>query len=284
MTVLTPRQREENRTLPYSEYLVSFEHKFVCCAIPKNGCTALKRWFLSVVDPDAPGTVDVHGHCRDFHVLCNQPRETIETVMREFFTFSVVRDPLKRIASAFAEKFVGPALHEVFEPAREVVEENERLHGATAPHDIIADIQFPGRTVTVPACSAIAYGRGVTFREFVKYLCESPDENLDAHWRPQSALLSGGWFKSIGRLDDLATYLPSIAERLGVAVPVMSDHTPAADMPAGGMFHGDMLSREMHRRGIYPSAATLYDEELRTAILDRYREDAELFNRVAIAT
>lgn len=283
MTLLTPRQREENRTLPYSEYLVSFEHKFVCCAIPKNGCTALKRWFLSVVEPNLPSTVDVHAHCRDFHVLCNQPRETIEAVMREFFTFSVVRDPLKRIASAFAEKFVGPALHEVFEPAREVIEENERLHGATAPQDIIADIQFPGRTVAVPACSAIAYGRGVTFREFVNYLCESPDENLDAHWRPQSALLSGGRFKSIGRLDDLATYLPSIAEQLGVAVPVMSDHTPATDMPGGAMFHGDMLSREMHRRGIYPSAATLYDQELRELVRARYREDASLYEQASQA-
>ncbi len=199
--------------------------------------------------------------------------------MREFFTFSVLRDPLKRIASAFAEKFVGPALHEVFEPAREVIEENERLHGATAPHDISADIQFPGRTVTVPACSAIAYGRGVTFREFVRYLCESRDEHLDAHWRPQSSLLSGGRFKSIGRLDDLAIYLPSIAERLGVAIPVLSDHTPAADLPGTGMFHGDMLSREMHRRGMYPSAATLYDDELRELVQSRYRDDFEMFTR-----
>ena len=103
MTVLTPRQAIENQVLPYSEYLVSFEHRFVCCAIPKNGCTPLKRWFLSVVEPGVADVEDIHAHCRVHHALCEHPRETIERVMQDFFTFAIVRDPLKRIASAFAE-------------------------------------------------------------------------------------------------------------------------------------------------------------------------------------
>lgn len=279
LTLLTTRQERENTVFPLADYIVSLRHKFVCCAIPKNGCTFLKNWFLSVEEPEVVGSVDPHVRCRDNHGLHLHPPDSVEAILRDFYLFTFVRDPLKRIASAFAEKFVGPQPYEIFEPAREVIEENERLHGAIAPRDTTHTIRFPDREYDVSACSAVAYSRGLTFREFVRYLCASPDEHLDAHWRPQSAFLSGRKFSFVGRIDDMSGALPWLAAMLGVPAPDSREHLPFTDTPGKGMFHGDMLSGELHRRGYayYPTAATLYDDEIRQAVLTRYAEDARLY-------
>lgn len=281
-TLLTPRLAGENAIFPLAEYFHSPKHNFTVCAIPKCACRVVKQWFLAVQEPGVQVHVDdVHMACRDRHGLHLADPAKAAEILHSSFTFTFVRDPHKRIASAFIEKFIVPENNALFEPVREVMEENERLHGATAVHDRVDQIVLCGRVVQVPACSAIAYQRGLTFREFVRYLCVSPDDHLDAHWRPQSAFIAGRRMDFIGRMESLSAVLPGLACRLGAPAPELAPHTPTADRTdaADTTFpgcHADMLSRELHRRGVLPSAMTLFDDELRALVSERYAAEVRL--------
>lgn len=277
MMLLTPRQMQENRLFPGSEYLVSIPHKLLVCAIPKNGCTTIKRWFLAAVNAPTDTGYDVHAQCRGYYSLNCHPPEVAEKAFSEFYSFAFIRDPFTRIASAFIEKLIGPEDHELFEPAREVIEEVHRMHGARVELDTTAEVRFPGHTFTVPASSTVPYARGITFREFVHYLAEAPDEALDNHWRPQAAFIGGRRLSHIGRIQDLSRMLPIIARERGLPAPEAGEHNRNADSPDDGSFHGDTLSRELHRRGIKPAIEGLYDDQIRAAVRRRFCRDFDLY-------
>lgn len=283
MTLLTPRQIEENRLFPGSEYLISIPHKLLICAIPKNGCTTIKSWFLKAINAPTDTGYDVHAQCRGFYSLNCQPPEVAEKAFGEYYSFVFLRDPFTRIASAFIEKFIGPEQHELFEPAREVIEEVHRMHGARVEIDTTAQVRFPNQSFSIPASSTVAYSRGISFREFVAYLAEAPDGCLDNHWKPQAAFMEGRRFSHAGRIQDLSRTLPLIARRLDLPAPEAAEHNRNADSPGDGAFYGDTLCRELHRRGIKPTAEGLYDDEIRRIVRRRFHRDFELYQAASLS-
>lgn len=277
MTLLTPRQIQENRLFPGCEYVASIPHKLLICTIPKNGCSTIKGWFLKAVNAPTDTGYDVHAQCRGFYSLNCHPPEVAEKAFNEFYSLVFMRDPFSRIASAFVDKFIGPGQHELFEPVREAIEEVHRLSGAKVEIDTTAAVQFTSQTLDVPASSTVAYRRGISFREFVDYLAASPDDHLDNHFRSQAAFIAGRRISHIGRIEDLSRTLPIIARRLGLSAPDPGEHHRNADSPGDGAFYGDTLSRELHRRGIRPTAESLYDGEIRAVVRRRFHRDFELF-------
>lgn len=282
MTTLSPRQAIDNRGLPNRHYLASQKHRLVCCAIPKNGCTTIKRWFLSFADPVGLDASDAHDYCARRWAISLWEGPPRDRAFESYFCFAFLRDPLSRVASAYIEKFVGGHPYGYFEPAREVLEDIARINGVNVVMDRSAWIPSGAPTIEVPASGAVDYGRGATFREFANYLCEAPDEHLDVHWRPQSSLIAGRRMDFLGRVSSLTDALSAISAARGYPVPPPPESFPRDRSDAG--FLGDLTSAELYHRFIYsraalPPAEALFDDDIRSRLRARYAEDIKLYEQ-----
>lgn len=254
--MLTARQISDNIAFPFTHYLFDPSRGLVCCAIPKNGCTAIKSWFLRLVEPDLLENhgIEVHAHCRGHHTLCSRPPDVIAEALATGFTFAFIRDPLARVASAYVEKFIHPGPLRIFDPAREVIDELSR----SMPVDL---------------------ARGITFREFVEFLCSTPDEHLESHWRPQSSFICGNRFDLLARVEELTETLVSLNRALDIPGEArLSGHRNAVGYTTPtGVLRADIPSGPLYEAGLLPPAEDLYDPALRERILQRFRADADLY-------
>lgn len=283
-TTLTPRQAQENLGFPNMHYLACPERKVIICALPKNGCTTIKKWFLSFADPAGLNAPDVHKYCADRWVISLWDGPSRDSAFETFFTMAFLREPLARIASAFIEKFVGGHPYGCFEPARDVIEDCARLAGANVKLDQTHRLIHPDREFDVPASSVVNYDRGITFREFIGYLCRAPNRQLDVHWRPQRCYIWDYRIDYVGQVDDLSASLSAIASRFGLPPP--PEPTVLERDQIGGECLADVPSSELYRRflhdrGRLPPAAALYDDDLRMLTVCRYALDSELYDLAA---
>jgi hypothetical protein len=272
----------DNRGLPNRAWLASSQHRLACCAIAKNGCTTLKKWFLSFADPAGLTAPDVHIYCAPRWMISLWEGPPRDEAFAKFYTMAFLRDPLSRVASAYVEKFVGGHPYGYFEPAREVLEDLARMRGIDVQLDHTEALQLGAQSVSVPASSAVDYVRGATFREFVSYLCAAPDDHLDQHWRPQSSFIAGRRMSFLGRVSSMTAALGLISERLGFPPPPTPEQLPRAS-PDGG-FIGDVPSSDLYRRFIYdravlPATELLFDDEIRSMLRHRFATDIEIFQR-----
>lgn len=283
-TTLTARQAQDNAGFPNRYYLACPKYKILVCAIPKNGCTSLKKWFLSFADPAAANVPDVHKHCADHWAISLWEGPPRDAAFETFYTVAFLREPLKRIASAFIEKFVGGHPYGYFEPAREVLEDVTRLRGVQVELDRVDHLVYPDREFDHPASSAVDYMRGITFREFVNYLCRAPDEHLDVHWRPQCNYLWNRQVHLVGTVDRMTQALRELSQRAALPEPPEAPNPPRdetcddclADLTSAELYH-----RFIYCRGVLPPAAALYDDDLRMLAACRYRLDWELYDFAA---
>lgn len=284
MTSATARQLRENKVFPLSHCFADPDSGVGIVAIQKNGCTTLKRWFLSVAEPgrEFPETADVHYYCRIHHALCNigDPAAAAERFAK-CFTIAFVRDPVSRVASAFIDKFVGPAPDDLFEPARDVVEDFARMRGATVTHDRVRQLVLTDRTIDVPYSSAVDYERGMTLREFGEYLAAAPDEHLDGHWRSQAAFLSWARPDLIVRAEAMNEVLSAISEMIGLGVVPGTRHSTTFYTKHTGGPHADLPSGDMHRNWVRPRPEYLYDDALREVVRNRFAADVALYDSAA---
>lgn len=282
MTTLTPRQAIENHGLPNRMYLASEVHRLVCCAIPKNGCTTVKKWFLSFADPAGLGAPDAHEYCAPRWVISLWEGPARDRAFETFFCFAFLRDPLSRAVSAYIEKFVGGHPYGYFEPARDAIEDIARLGGVDVAMDRTHKIEWGTESREVASSSAVDYERGVTFREFANYLCEAPDDHLDVHWRSQSSLLAGRRMDFLGRVSSMTGALAAISAARGYPPPPPMEQGERAT--SVGEFLGDTTSAEVYHRflysrGVLPPAEAFFDEEIRVRLRERFAADAELYQR-----
>lgn len=254
MSTLTSRQASENAVFPFGDYLVAPSRRLVFAAIPKSGCSDLKHWFISLVEPEKlqDPSFRLHAHCRATHTLAQHPPERREVLLRESFTLAFVREPLSRVVSAYVEKFVRPSLRELFEPAREVI-------------------------------AQIAQGQsdGITFREFVRFLDEASDDHLDSHWRPQAAFLKCVRIDLLGRMEALPAMLETLGSELGMPARPATRRNATGYTAARGELFADVPSSHLHEKGILPPASDLYDEALREMVASRFQTDVMLYEAAA---
>ena len=250
--MVTLRQTADNAMFPFGDYLHDSARRLVCAAIPKNACTDLKHWFLSVVEPEKladPG-LRLHAYVRATHAMARLPRAEIDAALRDSFVFAFVRDPLSRVVSGYVEKFCRPAPGELFEPAREVI---GHVRGGSATAE------------------------GISFREFVRFLSDAADEQMDPHWRPQAAFVRGVRVDLLARVESSSRVLAELSGELGMPSRGESRRNATGYTPALGRCFADCPSGELYAQGLLPPSGDLYDDELRGMVLARFAEDAALY-------
>jgi hypothetical protein len=109
-----------------------------------------------------------------------------------------------------------------------------------------------------PGLSSVDYRQRITFREFVGYLCETDDEELNGHWRPQWRFLQGMKWDFIGKLENLEDDIKYVSRKLNIPetdLPhknrttytwfqtegPLADVSPAAFLDAGALPHPQQL-------------------------------------------
>lgn len=268
------------RTFPDGFYLIDPDERFAFCMIPKCACRTVARWFMQAVgDQTDVASPSIINHCYENHAPLLADKAAGERLLDQCFRTVFIRDPLKRIASAFVDKFVLSPPEQHFLPAWDVFDDVAHHEGVRVVRDSTRTVHFG--TKQRPVCSAVNYAAGITFRQFVLFLNRTSSGLLDQHWRPQIDFLAGRSFHFIGRTETMSPSLNALATRFGLDIPPLELVKPAADRPGMGRNLADVTSTNLYERLLAdnsraPSAADLYDDELEDIVRTRYASDLML--------
>ncbi len=263
-----------SRGFPRRHWLIGPDARFIACCIPKCACTTLKQWICACLGDERGSRMGgaIHRYCRKRYSLDLRPHDERQRIFASALRFAVVRDPALRLVSAFASKFVarGP-LDFASKPVVEFIQLGEYP---------VCDTHAPVRSAhtqrTLPISSRVDYERGVTFREFVQFLRQTPNELLNAHWRPQTDFLDGYEPHLLLPAEDLHGSLMRVVRELDLPISPPPARPQHARAPGVGRCLADMPSGELRRRGISPTARDLIDADLREQIHERYAGDVVL--------
>jgi hypothetical protein len=255
-------------------YIANHEYNFVYCPIPKVACSSFKRFAVELSDLKNKQEVLnlppklFHAYvdhtlsffakyldCRDEAMaLLNNPR---------YFKFVIVRNPWDRLTSAYLNKFVKPLdLEQSSSPGKQVVE--EYYQSCNLPVDYI---------------------KCITFRQFIQYLLDHKDEEIDGHWQPQSMFINNNKFDYIGSIETLNTDFKAIAEKIGVDINLdwanSSKRTAiSGELPKivpGARHYADYTPAEFRQLSQYPAYTEFYTPELLELVRQRYTADVDNF-------
>lgn len=238
------------QTWPESEYLVNDRYRFVLCPIPKVASSSLKQWFLTTIGyaPDMPDW-PLRPHA--FLTAWKQTQHRGELPDYPLVVF--VRNPLRRLVSAFLQKFV------------------ERW-----------DIEHaPSRPVVEAVCRragrAVDFASGISFREFVAFLSEREPTALDVHWRPQHLFFRERPHLMLGRVESLDRDLGQICERLGIHRAARFETLRLSYHDAVTPCVADLSAGAFRGLGAYPPWASFFDSDIRATVARIYAEDFRRF-------
>lgn len=194
--------------LRWNSYL-SERYRFLYVATPKVACTSLKWWFadlegyskcLSEVKDSNESDPDLVIH-DSFHrvaptVTGLAPEDLVEPIVSDsYFRFAVVRNPYKRIFSAWQSKLL----------LRE-------------PLQVKAYLKCEFYLMPIKSALDIA----LAFEGFLEYLasCETPNY-LDFHWTPQATLLRPDLiaYTKLTHIENAKELSLALAEHLGPNIP-----------------------------------------------------------------
>ncbi|MDX2114772.1 MAG: sulfotransferase family 2 domain-containing protein [Planctomycetota bacterium] len=250
---LSDRQAAENALFPWADVYTFPGRPLVVWAIPKAGCSAVKRWLLGHAEPGPEDrwAPDVHTYIRPrYSIKLLDDAERARRLASDR-TLAFVRDPIARVVSAYVDKFVIRDHDHLFAPAREM--------------------------------TALLGARGLTFRQFVDILTHTPDDHLDVHWRPQTrwfAIHTPAEILPIERLSATLAALDADAGIPAAALPHLAKPSnPTEYTRSDGVLHTDTPSDVLKARDLRPGPVALVDDDTRAAILRRFADDLDLYRR-----
>jgi hypothetical protein len=234
--------------------------------IPKNGCSTL-RLSLAL----ANGTIGSPEEAGWIHRNNGTFRATLRDLVTADYTFTVLRCPYRRLASAFLDKVV----------KRNVPRSMDRLL-RNRPGRAGRFRRWLARARRPDRRAAPEYG-DLTFRSFVRLLEAPGGLMLDPHWAPQSAFLVYEAYDDVFRLEEFEAAWARLRERIGLEVvdarSLIRHGTDQLTLMTEGRF-ADTPVREldaMRAAGRVPAPATLYDDDLTAAVTRLYRADVALY-------
>jgi hypothetical protein len=193
----------ENSEWPLCSLLVSKKHRVIYTPIAKNANTSLKRLFVRLSGHTRRDEIlndNVHIHLTSNQTglsLCDYSPEEATEILNDpsYFRYVVLRNPLERAVSGYLDKFVR-------HPPPSGT-------GGEAPMVIGAAIDW----VYAHRGEKPDYNRSITFLEFVNYLAQNDDDNLDTHFKSQESYLDQQKFDFIGTVEQMKS-LPQVLEPL----------------------------------------------------------------------
>ncbi len=244
--------------------VADFNQNVCYLPIPKAACSVLKATVVlngDLAKAYRESGKTIHDFVGSAHrpALLGRPRP---------FCFTVVRDPLSRLLSAYLNKFV-----------RDV----DRGRDPKLTAEINRTVRRAQRKLGIARDPV----RSISFEEFVHYLAGADDLDMDPHWQPQICLTGTdrSQFDHVGVFDRLDDTLALLHSRFGY-LP-QRDLSAHIRFPAGHVTRYDPTQtvarpfqllppvlRQM-KKGL-PPAAGFYTEALANMVRTRYAADVAL--------
>jgi hypothetical protein len=245
---------------PYGSLMVAEKQKVLYVPIAKSACTTLKNMMIRLAEikqvEDAT-RLDVHFVTDKFNTgvqLKDKPMERAREILAsdDYFKFSVIREPMERVISAYLEKFV-------------YNRSNVRNHFHIRP--VIKSVR---------ETDDIDIDAGISFDEFAAYILDQDPYELDPHWRPQHLYLRGiPNFTRIFRLDNIQSLEEYLQKELGISVELgHRNKTRKSDQHLVGVH--SLVARDVEKAGPIDPDSFL-DSPLMDQLKEYYREDANLY-------
>ena len=193
----------DNSEWPLCSLLVSKKHRVIYTPIAKNANTSLKRLFVGLSGHTRSEEIlndNIHIHLTSNQTglsLCDYSQEEATEILIDpgYFRYVVLRNPLMRAVSGYLDKFVRNP------PSSETDLEANIVIGSAIDWVYAQRGERPD------------YNRSITFQEFVNYLVQTDDNNLDTHFKSQESFLGQQYFDFIGTVEQMK-FLPKVLEPL----------------------------------------------------------------------
>ena len=199
-----------------SHFDVLRNRKVVYCFIPKVSSSHWKKQFSVLVQEDK----QTYGNLKNS--LSKFPRQEVEPMLKNYFTFLFVRDPLERVLSAYKDKFI---------------KDNKYFH------------QKYGRGIIKryrPNASkqALETGSGVTFPEFTRHVVEIQSRN--EHWQSFDKLCHpcAVNYDFIGRFENLYEEADYLIKKAGIDDRVSSHSFHSSNTPTEILHYYSQIPKE----------------------------------------
>lgn len=243
--------------------LVSHQHKFIYCAIPKNASSSLMKSIVAL--ENNPKTEKILNSSRDTirkyveinYALSTYTHEEVEKILgNNYFKFVVVRNPWARLVSTYLNLFV--RLHEHGNLNDLVINSVKHLRGENPVNKDSLDISF---------------------EEFVRYICEEKDEHLDQHCIPQYLFLGGIKYDFVARMENLAKDLDYIQNKLEISLELPKLNVTEYIASTSNINDASLLQPERLRQlDKLPNYQAFYNPNLIDMVSRRYKKDIDMFN------
>lgn len=236
--------------------------------VPKNATSLLKAGLvLSSRHRDAflASGKTIHAFCTALSMAATAPDVGRDPA---YFRFTVLREPLRRILSAYLDKIVHGG---------QATDEYMRLQVARTVRAAQAALGLPDDP-----------GRSITFEEFVRYLTKVEDFACDLHWMPQVRLVGTdlGRYAHVGTVERLADTLDLLSSRFAYVVPASGDPNLDVRDPHVTKF-SETASLPAPHRAVPAELASLANgvpmpeffltQELKDLLTSRYRADLDMY-------
>jgi hypothetical protein len=176
--------------------LIDVDKRLVYVAIPKNACTELKTNFVlnsGYRDSFLSSRLPIHDFCGKLVTDASFRKTFLEP---NYFRFVVLRDPLRRLVSAYLNKIVRPQRNQ-----------RQYLSLPMLEHTIRSAQRLSGVTFD-PV-------RSITFEEFVHFLATADDTECNRHWLPQFRFTGTDLtvYNHVGKVERLQETFDLLSER-----------------------------------------------------------------------
>ncbi len=263
--------------------VVDTGHGVVYISIPKVACTALKATVImnsprriAYEESGIGGDGDIHKFCGAEAKRNKELDESVVLPSARTFRFAVIREPMKRLVSAYLGKFV-------------------KAHGVSLSPGVNYNRNIAIRYGQAHAGIDADLNRSITFEEFVNFLKLAPNAHLDSHWMPQSRIIGKDLsvYDHVGKMEFLDKTWDVLAQRFSYRPETdMSRHlrgdtkhaltynrqstieTPQRLTPA--------VLRAAARSGGFPPPEAFLTPSIRDILAERYADDIRIYNTLDV--
>ena len=247
---LRPNQFLSN---PLVHHLKADKLNVIYCYIPKNACTLFKYFILQNSSHSSICSQILDGGKVHQYSNLLEISDLSELEGNKNFKFVVLRNPFKRILSAYLDKFAKWKNPEYF--AKQVIQKVQNKLGFQENIE-----------------------KSITFSQFVDYLLEEDNSRLDPHWRPQVTFLGNLNYDYYIQFEDLNSSISYLEARFKLQInKKISPHRTKYLVKASDGNFSDSYPEFLRSLDYLPSPQNMYNPELENKIKHRYSDDIKIY-------